>query len=351
MSSRPLLISNDADLIDDVLRLAAANGVEIHLANDAAGARSRWSVAPLVLVGADACLSLAGAGLTRRRDVVLVSREPSAQAWQHAVALGAEHVVALPEAERWLIDRLADATEGPARDGRLLAVMGTGAGAGASTFAVTLALAAAARGLRVLVVDGDPVGGGLDILLGLEGRPGIRWPDLVDTRGRLGVESLQSALPSQGGVWLLSWARTGPVSVPIEAISAVLDTATRGFDLVVADVPRYLDAAGELVLSRAHATLLVTSNRVRGVAATARVMSVLDGRCSSVRVVVRDDPKGLDDDAIARVLQAPVLTRLPVAATLPARADDGEPPTLRDAYGRACLSALRDVAGPGEAVA
>ena len=49
--ARPLLVSNDADLIDDVLRLAAANGVEVHLAADAEGARSRWQLAPLVIVG------------------------------------------------------------------------------------------------------------------------------------------------------------------------------------------------------------------------------------------------------------------------------------------------------------
>ena len=49
--TRPLLVSGDPELIDDVLRLAAANGVEVHLATDAEAARSHWALAPMVLVG------------------------------------------------------------------------------------------------------------------------------------------------------------------------------------------------------------------------------------------------------------------------------------------------------------
>jgi secretion/DNA translocation related CpaE-like protein len=341
---RPLLVSNDADLIDDVLRLAAANSVEIHLATDAESARSRWQLAPLVLVGADAGLSVAAARMARRRDVVLVTREPSADTWQNAVALGAEHVVALPDAERWLIDRLADSGEGPTREGRIVCVVGSGAGAGASTFAATLALGAATRSLRTLLVDGDSLGGGIDILLGIEDQPGVRWRDLAETRGRLGAQTLHQALPACDGLSVLSWGREGSAAISIEAMSAVLDAATRGFDLVVIDLPRHLDACAELVLSRADVTLVVTGNRVRSTAAAARLLAELEGRSNATRLVLRIDPKGLRDDAVEAALGATVIARLPAASHVPGRADEGEPPDLRDAYGRACLSVLRAVA-------
>jgi secretion/DNA translocation related CpaE-like protein len=288
---RPLLVSNDADLIDDVLRLAAANGVEIHLAADADGARSRWPVAPLVIVGADAGAAVAVARLPRRRDVVLLARVPTPDAWQSAVAFGAEHVVSLPEAERWLLDRLAECGEDPPRDGRVVSVMGSGAGAGASTFAATLALAASGRGLRVLLVDVDAFAGGLDVLLGIEDQPGVRWLDLAETRGRLGAQSLQQALPSCGALSVLSWGRDGSGAMSIEAVSAVLDAATRAFDLIVADVPRHLDAQVELVLARSDTTLLVTSNRVRATAAAARLTGLLEGRSTAVHVVLHG-PQG-----------------------------------------------------------
>jgi secretion/DNA translocation related CpaE-like protein len=342
--ARPLLVSGDADLIDDVLRLAAANGVEVHLASDAEAARSHWPLAPMVLVGVDAGAAMAAAGLPRRRDVVLVGREPTSTDWQRAVTLGAEHVVCLPDAERWLIDRLADSGEGAPRGGATVAVVGAGGGAGASTFAVTLALAAASRSLRVLLVDADPSGGGLDVLLGIEDLPGVRWPDLSDTRGRLSAASLDQALPHVGGVAVLSAGRGGADSLAPEALTAVLDAGERGFDLVVVDVPRHLHAPGELVLARADEALLVVQNRVRSTAAAARLLTLVQPRCASLGIVLRTDAKGVGDAAVRSALAAPILARIPQSTALVSRADEGEPPSLRDAYGRACLAAFRAMA-------
>lgn len=343
-AQRPLLISNDADLIDDVLRLAAANGIEVHLAADADSARGRWQLAPLVIVGADAAVSIVAARMTRRRDVVVVTRDPSPATWEWAVDLGAEHVVSLPDAERWLIDRLADSGEGPTRGGRIIVVVGSGAGAGASTFAATLAVVAASRSLRVLLVDADPTGGGLDVLLGIEDVPGVRWSDLAESRGRIGVDSLGSALPLVQGVAVLSWGRTGPLAFAAEGMSAVLDAGVRGYDLVIVDTPRHADAITDLVLSRADETLLVTTNRVRSIAAAVRMLGALDGRCASPSLVLRDVPKGVVDDGVLAALGAPVVARLPASHAVAARADDGEPPAIRDAYGKACLNALHAVA-------
>ena len=277
-TARPLLVSGDPDLIDDVLRLAAANGVEVHLATDAESARSHWVLAPLVLIGADAAVRLAAAQLPRRRDVVLVAQSPTPDDWQRAVSLGAEHVVSLPDAERWLIDRLADSGEGSSREGAVVAVVGAGGGAGASTFAAGLAMAAAARSLRVLLVDADPVGGGLDVLLGVEDAAGVRWADLADTRGRLSAASLEQALPHVGGVTVLSAGREGSTALAPESLAAVLDAGQRGFDLVVVDLPRQLDPAGETVLARADEALLVCVTRVRSTAAAARVAATLQSQ-------------------------------------------------------------------------
>ena len=343
-ASRPLLVSNDADLIDEILRLAAANGVEVHLAADAESARSRWSLAPLVIVGSDAATHLANSRMGRRSGVVLVSYGPTSDDWMQAVALGAEHVVQLPDAERWLVDRIAVSGEGTPRDGRVVSIVGCGGGAGASTFAVTLALAAAARSLRVLLIDADPTGGGLDVLLGIENAAGIRWPDLVETRGRLGAPSLDEALPHVSGVAVLSWGREGQAVIAPDVIAAVLDAGTRGYDLVVVDVPRHLDSATELVLSRSDETLIVAINHVRATAASARLAARLEGRCPSLGLVLRTDARGVGDDVVRQALDLPVVGRLPTAASLATRSDEGDPPSLRDAYGRACVACLRSMA-------
>ena len=82
----------------------------------------------------------------------------------------------------------------------------------------------------------------------------------------------------------------------------------------------------------------------RGAFAAARIVAELDGRCSAVSIVLRVEPKGLRDHAVEDALTVPVVARVPTMPSLSSRADDGEPPHLRDAYGRACMTALRAVA-------
>src|SRR5690606_39629001 len=94
----------------------------------------------------------------------------------------------------------------------VVAVLGGRGGAGASVLAAGLAVTAAQAGHRVLLVDGDPLGGGLDLVPGWEDDDGVRWPELSDTSGRLAAGALIGALPRRGEPALLSFdrrARTG----------------------------------------------------------------------------------------------------------------------------------------------
>ena len=213
---RPLIVTGDPLLLDDLLRLAAAAGVETTVAPDVVAARGPWRDAALVLVGGDLVADLVRIGLPRRRGVLVVPADRhQADVWPLASAAGAESVAPLPGAEGLLVDRLAGAGAQPAAT--VVVVMGGRGGAGASTLACALARAAvrsAARWAPVLLVDADPLGGGLDLLLGAEGAPGLRWPDLADARGRASPHELHAALPIVDGVSLLSWHRGDPVVLP-----------------------------------------------------------------------------------------------------------------------------------------
>lgn len=331
---RPLVVSEDPDLVDELVRLAAANGVEVHLATDAEAARSRWSLAPLVLVGVDLAARVAGMRPERRRDVVLVGRHLQDADWQRAVTIGAEHVACLPDAERWLIDRLADSGEGPPSNGLVVSVMSTGGGAGASTFASTLA-AIAAEESRVLLVDLDPSAGGLDVLIGQEATRAARWEELAATRGRLSPTTLRQALPEWAGVSVLSWGRAGAGRVDIEPLTSVIDAGERGFDLVVLDVARWLDPATELALARSHRTALVTSTTVRGVSAATRLGAVLADRCTSLGLITRRHPGGISPESVGASIDLPTLGDLPHVPALARRCESGEGPALRGNYARA----------------
>ena len=142
---------------------------------------------------------------------------------------------------------------------RVIAVTSGKGGVGKTHVSANLAVLAAKAGRRVLLIDADALGGGLDILLGIEDVPGVRWPELADTRGRLGAQSLEQALPSYRGLSVLSWGRSGPISVSAESTAAVLDAAIRGFDLVIIDVP----LRGHAARSVAPATSLRTDRQAR----------------------------------------------------------------------------------------
>lgn len=281
---RPVVLASDGELLDDVLRLAAAAGCDAERVPDAAALRQRWASAPLVLLDEAGALACAQARTPRRDGVVLVVRgAPEASVWQRAVAVGAEHVVTLPDAEPWLVGALADACEGPMRPGRVLTLVGGRGGAGASVLAAAVAMAAVRAGRHALLVDCDPLGGGLDLVVGAEDADGLRWPGLALGGGRIAASSLHTALPAApvgpapGGLTVLSCDREGRGPDPA-AVAAVVEAGRRGGEVVVCDLPRQLTEAACAALDRADLSLVVVPAEVRACAAAARVIGGLLGR-------------------------------------------------------------------------
>lgn len=353
--TRPLLVTGDPALLDDLLRLAAAAGVEPEVAADPAPARRSWSAAPVVLVGADLTDACIGAQLPRRDDVVLVGLDlDDASVWERAVRLGAAHVIFLPDAEPWLVDLLADATEPPGPVAAVVGVVGGRGGAGATSLVVALALGALRRGLRTLLVDADPLGGGIDLTLGAEDASGLRWPALASSRGRVSHRALAEALPRVDGLAVLSWDRGDLPHVPPTAMGALLDSARRGSDLVVVDLPRMVDEAAQVALTRTTVALLVVPAEVRACAAAARVSAALSLRCPDVRVVVRGPaPGGLTADAVATSLALPLAASLRAEPGIAEALERGEPPgrRARGPLARFCERFLAEIAGPADRAA
>ena len=338
-AARPLLVTGAPDLLDDVLRLAASAGIDLDVTSDPGGVRRRWSGAPLVLVGADLTTALLPLELPRRDDVVLLGDDlDDAGVWQVAVELGAERVAFLPDAEEWLLARFADLLDGAGGEGRLVGVLGGRGGAGATTLACALAVTAARLGRDALLVDADPLGGGIDLVLGGESDSGLRWSDLQATRGRVPASALADALPRMAGLPVLSWDRGGAPTVPIEAVQAVLGAGRRAHELVVVDLARSTDELTRAVLGLADCVLLVVPAEVRAAAAAARVASAAGLLCRDLRVVVRGPgPSGLDGPVIARALGLPLAGTLRPEPGLDVALEQGRAPSGR---GRGPLAEL-----------
>lgn len=315
---RGLLVASDPELLDTLFRLAAAAGCEVVRAADPAEARRHWPDAALVVLDADAARACAEAALPRRPGVVVaVSGDPPPDVWRRAVAVGAEHVVSVPQAEPWLVAALTEAAEGTRRSGAVIAVIGGRGGAGASVFATALAVAAVGTGEQALLVDCDPLGGGIDVLLGAEQTEGLRWSRIGVSGGRIPATALHAALPSprvgrhgEGRLAVLSCERAAGGPAP-EAVVAVLEAGRRAGETVVCDLPRYPTEAALAALDAADVTLVVVPADLRSCAAAARVAEVLAGRGILAGAVVRGpSPGGVEPDEVASALGLPLIAAM-----------------------------------------
>lgn len=278
---RPLLITTDPLLLDDVLRLATAAGVELNVREEPTA--SAWAGAPLVFIGDDVLPAAMARALPRRESVVVLRRcvgpmpdTVPADTWRGAVALGAEHVAELPDASRWVVDRLAQASDVASHGGPVISCVPAAGGAGSSTLAALLA-----REARGLLVDLDPFG----VSIPVDG--GVRWPDLVQTRGRIPPASLRGALPSVHGVHVLTGTPGHRFTIPLEPLASVLEAGARGFPCTVIDTPRADGDASRIAWSRSDLVIVLVGPQPASAARAPALIDAIHEVCTSVAVVVR----------------------------------------------------------------
>jgi hypothetical protein len=137
----------------------------------------------------------------------------------------------------------------------LLVVVGASGGVGASSLATAVAVRASRAGTEVVLLDGCPLGGGLDVILGAEQESGVRWPDLYRLVGSADGRALLVRLPSVDGVRVLSFGRDGsePAAEVADAVIAglvaecavvVVDASVAGGTVAALSVVSGLLAAG-----------------------------------------------------------------------------------------------------------
>ncbi|CAG6397935.1 CpaE-like family protein [Streptomyces cocklensis] len=348
----PLIVTDDERLLDDLLRLCAAAGSEPEVVFTAPPRASSWDSAPLVLVGAEATDRVRGAA--RRKGVLLIGRDlDDSEVWRRALDIGADHVLLLPDAETWLVDRIADIAEGVGRPALTIGVVGGRGGAGASTLACALAVTSARAGRRTMLIDGDPLGGGLDILVGAERSGGLRWPDLADSRGRVNSGALEESLPRLESLSVLSWDRGDSVLIPAQAMRSVLGAARRRGGVVVVDLPRRVDDAVAETLAQIDVGLVVVPAELRAVAAATRVAAAVSMVLKDLRVVARGPfSAGLDDRETARLVGLPLAGELPLESRAVDALSGGGPPgsSGRGPLARFCTAFLTQALAGGGSV-
>lgn len=229
--------------------------------------------------------------------------------------------------------------------GAVIGVVGARGGAGASTLAAALARRLA-RDAPTCLVDLEHAGGGLDVLVGLEGSAGLRWPDLVDARGAVPGDELTALLPRWGACAVLSGDRTRPGPPPADAVADVLAALAQHHEHVVLD----LDRVGVLERGPGPAAcrtvLVVVPRDLRGVAGALALRTAVLGLVPDVRLVVRGPaPGGLGVLELAHVVDLPVAASMAADRRLAAALERGGGPSARRGpLARAAASLARELA-------
>ncbi|MGO4258717.1 septum site-determining protein Ssd [Marmoricola sp. RAF53] len=308
MSPTVLLVSADDRLASEVVRFAAAAGVTPSVVGSVTDALRSWAGAAVVLLGADQAGSVALLDPPRREGVhVVVPGSAGDASYRVALECGATSVVGLPEDADRLVALLTDAADGAVSAAVTIGVVGGAGGVGATVFACALARVCAERASTVLV-DADPLGAGVDEVLGLPAGSGVRWDGVLASTGRLGARALREALPERGGLAVLAWPWDRPERVDPYAVREVLSAVHRGFAVAVVDLPRYPHPLADDLLPRCDRVVLVSTLTVPALASAARVAAALD---APARLVLRTAPGGVDAAEAARFLGPDVAAVMP----------------------------------------
>ena len=165
-------------------------------------------------------------------------------------------------------------------------------GAGTSVFAAMVAWRLAQRKLQCALVDCDFAAGGIDVLLGIENEPGLRFQTVDIPLGKTEGAALNGELPQWERVGVLAsqpWNGSDPEPW---TVSAVLEALAQANDVVVVDIGAP-SALHSLPMLRQCRQVVLAELTVLGLARAraARAMMIRQGESRPIMVGVV--PRGL----------------------------------------------------------
>ncbi|MDO5645125.1 MAG: hypothetical protein Q4G21_05480 [Dermabacter sp.] len=206
--------------------------------------------------------NLSDSGVAR---ILVTDGPPTEDTWREALACGARSVRELPRESSALLADLG-AIVGTGQEADVLVCVPGSGGAGATSLAARLARAASRVRLAPLLVDTDPLAGGIDTLIDAAHVPGARW-DALERAGDGSAAAIRASLPLVDGIRLLTFSHDPAAPTPPPGVRArVLGALAAEPGLLIIDAPAGDDAWIDL----SPRTVLVTVEAAPVALASAR---------------------------------------------------------------------------------
>ncbi|MEY4900108.1 MAG: hypothetical protein RI895_530 [Actinomycetota bacterium] len=293
-----LLVTRDDRVITEFQKIAAVT--QTPLVIESQPNADDLSNAYRVFVASDC----AEVNLNHPEIVLVVIGATGPETWRFAAKLSANHIAVIPDSRDWLVAHLSAPVT---KKGLCVAIIPGAGGAGASLLSVGLAFHARQLFSDVVLADLDESSAGLDIVLGIETQPGMRWQDFYALTGSISGSDILRGLPARDGVALLTYNDSKLASEKF-APEAIIEQLRGVSGLVIIDFPRFTNQIAAVeILQQCDVAFVVAPSTVRGSATTKIAISKISKHVSNTELVIRNLPgTNLDALRIAQSLDVPL---------------------------------------------
>lgn len=293
-----LLVTRDDRVITEFQKIAAVTQTPLVIESEPSAAD--LSSAYRVFVTSDC----AQENLNHPETVLVVIGTTGPETWRFAAKLSANHIAVIPDSRDWLVEHLSAPVT---KKGLCVAIIPGAGGAGASLLSAGLAFHARQLFSDVVLVDLDENSAGLDVVLGIETQPGMRWQDFHSLTGSISGSDILRGLPARDGVALLT--HNDSETLPDKLLRDTIIQQLRGVSgLVIIDFPRFTNQKFAIeILKQCDVVYVVTPSTVRGSASTKKEIAHICKHATNVELIIRNFPgTNLDALKIAQSLDVPL---------------------------------------------
>ena len=297
-----------------------------------------------------------------RTFVILLMEHMTMERMQMAIAAGCHNITALPDSARDLVDLVhrvynaendrilaLDSNERATWSSKIITVYGAKGGIGKTTIATNLAMTLTAQKKKVALIDLDLLFGDVHVFLDVEPKETIS--DLMQENFKNSIDSVRAfMIVHSSGIHVLCSPKTPEYAETVsgERVQSLLALLRSYYDYIIIDTAVNFSDPTLAALEASTSILFVTGLEVSILKNSKMAMSVLDslGQKKKVRIIVNRavEINSITAADVRRILDAPILARIPSEYLVAVAAINQGQPFIQSAPKAKISIAINDIA-------